>query len=101
MIGCAQIAQFESTATAPAVPPPKMTQLECLMTLYKEWNVPGWGKADVALGTWRGVTVDKANKVVKLDLTACGLKGTKCHLPISVEYASVLLLYHQIECCST
>jgi len=86
----AQIAQFESTATAPAVPPPKMTQFECLMTLYnstqgKGWignRKRGWGKPDVALGTWYGVTVDKANKVVKLSLTGGGLKGTKNHLPV-------------------
>ena len=54
------------------------------MSLYnstggKQWRFRkgnGWGKAGVALGKWKGVTVDKANNVVTLDLSFIGLNGT-------------------------
>ena len=89
-----QIVQLQTTATAPPAvpPPPTLTQSECLMALYNSttgtyWTkgyAKGWGKAGVALGKWYGVTVDKANNVVKLTLWRGGLKGTSvntCCLP--------------------
>ena len=82
-----QIVQLQTTATAPPAvpPPPTLTQSECLMALYNsttgtswnKWSAKGWGKAGVALGKWYGVTVDKANNVVKLILWRGGLQGAQ------------------------
>ena len=71
------------------------------MALYNtthgtDWELTqaeSWGQASVPLGKWKGVAVNKADNVVKLELGKTGLIGTHgLPVPVVLEICSCLPL---------
>ena len=80
---------------------PFCTDTDALVAVYEATDGANWSKndnwlTDAPIGTWYGVTMDGSDRVIELDLSENGLRGTIPPALGTLTYLETLILAHNL-----